>query len=64
MKKLSLLLALLIGASLHGVILVNSNITTSTTWGDDASEDVIILDGPIFVKGGATQYKIQIKHQL
>lgn len=54
MKKLSLLLALLIGASLHGVILVNSNITTSTTWGDDASEDVIILDGPIFVKGGAT----------
>lgn len=38
----------------NALITVTGDITTDTTWGDDANEDVVVLQGTIFVTAPAT----------
>lgn len=55
-KKLTIALAAMATTAAYaGQTVVSSDITSNTTWGDNQpAEAEIILDGPIFVKNGAT----------
>lgn len=52
-KTFATALALVSAVSASAYTLVNTSVTTNTTWGNATNSSPIILDGPIYVKSGA-----------